>query len=565
MANSRLLDKIQGGKEMNKRAIIYIRVSTDEQAEHGFSLQSQLDACHKYALDRNYKIVAEFSDDYSGREIDRPGLNELRNLIGTSQIDALIIYSGDRLTRDLAHSLELRRELSLFDVELCKVLGGQVDDSPHGRFTENVIGAASQLESEMIVERSQRGKNQRAKEGHIIHHGYPPYGYDRIGSGRDAKYVINEYEANIVNQMFEWYTGSNGQEDPKTLRGIATHLNDIGVPPPNKRANATTLWHPVTVRKILHNEIYIGTTYWGKSRVVNKKRVFLPREKWIPIDVPELAFIDPEMFDVVKRKAKRNLELSKRNRKGEYLLVGFFRCGHCGSTVCGHSRKYKSGNVGYYYRCGNHWRQFMGEEKCGIKHIDTVQYKIDNAVWDWIKNLLSDKVALEAGLDEMESRKADEIEPMRQRLENIDAMIKETKDQMRRIIREMAQHDDEIILDAFRHEIDQYSSNIDALQVEHERIVDALSTVELTDIQKDRILDTASKIIEGLDIAKYEDKRKVLEILNVQVTIYYDEHGKRVEVTCAISEYNDVIMLHPSKARPRGQATVDRRSQGSAL
>ena len=142
-----------------KRAAIYARVSTDEQAEKGYSLPSQIEACNKYALDNGYEVFAKFTDDYSGREINRPGLNDLRQLLSEEKIDALIVYSGDRLSRDLAHSIELRRELSLLEVELCKVLGGQVDDSPQGRFAENVYGAVSQLECEMIVERTQRGKN----------------------------------------------------------------------------------------------------------------------------------------------------------------------------------------------------------------------------------------------------------------------------------------------------------------------------------------------------------------------------------------------------------------------
>lgn len=115
---------------MDKRAVIYTRVSTELQAEKGYSLISQLEACRKYAKDNDLEIVEEFSDDYSGRELDRPGLNALRQMIGKSQIDALVVYSDDRLTRDLAHSIELRREFSILQVELCKVLGGQVDDSP---------------------------------------------------------------------------------------------------------------------------------------------------------------------------------------------------------------------------------------------------------------------------------------------------------------------------------------------------------------------------------------------------------------------------------------------------
>ena len=60
---------------MTKRAVIYGRVSTKEQEEKGFSLPSQLEACRKYAIDNDYEIVSEYSEDYSGTELERPELN----------------------------------------------------------------------------------------------------------------------------------------------------------------------------------------------------------------------------------------------------------------------------------------------------------------------------------------------------------------------------------------------------------------------------------------------------------------------------------------------------------
>ncbi len=345
---------------MIKRAVIYARVSTDEQAEKGYSLPSQIEACKKYAVDNGYEIIAEFSDDYSGREINRPGLNALRQLLGTDKVDALIVYSGDRLSRDLAHSIELRREFNLLEVELCKVLGGQVDDSPQGRFTENVYGAVSQLESEMIVERTQRGKNQRAKSGNMILQGYPPFGYKKIGRGHDGEYQIEPREARVVQDIFEWYTTGNGKNTPMSLRAIANHMNNTGIPGPHNCAKSVDHWNPFTVRKILSNEIYAGRTYWGKTRMINKIRVYLPRDRWISIDVPELAMVDRETFEAAQKRAEKNKQHAKRNRKYDYLMVGYLRCGACGNTIVGHARTYDSGNKALYYRCGGQWQEFKG-------------------------------------------------------------------------------------------------------------------------------------------------------------------------------------------------------------
>ena len=81
---------------MTKRAAIYSRVSTDEQAEHGYSLESQVEACKKYANDHGMNVIADIADDYSGSMIDRPGLKELLSMVKSKEVDAVVVYSSDR-------------------------------------------------------------------------------------------------------------------------------------------------------------------------------------------------------------------------------------------------------------------------------------------------------------------------------------------------------------------------------------------------------------------------------------------------------------------------------------
>ena len=531
---------------MSKRAVIYTRVSTDEQGKKGFSLPSQLEACRKYANDNGLVVVTEFMDEFSGREINRPGLDEVRDLIGSCKVDALIVYSGDRLSRDLAHTIELRREREISGVELYKVLGGESDNSPHGRFTENVIGAVSQLESEMIVERSQRGKNQRAKSGHIIHQGYPSYGYDRVGKGKDAYYVINEYEADIVRKIFEMYTLGNGSQGPMSLRAITIYLNADEIRPPSKRAGSGSNWNPILIRRIVKNETYIGKFYWGKTRTVNKKRVRIPREKWILVEVPDLAFIDPAVFNEAQRRLKRNKELAKRNRKHKYLMSGFFRCGHCGSAVCGHKQPFGNGNAGFRYRCGSSWKYSKTYEKCGIYAVDTTAHKIDNPVWGWLKNLICDTNALEAGLQKMMENRANEVDPKRERLNRLHGLIQEYDGKVKHLVRETGKHTDETVLSVFRDEINEITNSRNALVSEYEILAVELEQIEITTDKREEIISFAESIRIRVENASFEEKRRLMDMLDVKDILFYDEQGKRVEVTCAIPSSNEVIKLHPS-------------------
>ena len=88
---------------LSKRAIIYVRVSTDEQAK-GYSLQTQVEGCTRYAQEMGYTIAATFQEDYTGTTLDRPALNEMRNFITSdSSISVLIVYDLDRIARKSSH------------------------------------------------------------------------------------------------------------------------------------------------------------------------------------------------------------------------------------------------------------------------------------------------------------------------------------------------------------------------------------------------------------------------------------------------------------------------------
>ena len=124
-------------RENKKNAIIYIRVSTTEQAELGYSLKAQEQLCIDYAIRNNYEVLKVFTEKgESAKTTNRTALKSMLAYIraNKNKIDALIIYKMDRLSRDIYDSLTIRLMLKKLNIDL-KSVTEPFDDSPFGTFT----------------------------------------------------------------------------------------------------------------------------------------------------------------------------------------------------------------------------------------------------------------------------------------------------------------------------------------------------------------------------------------------------------------------------------------------
>ena len=142
-----------------KKAVIYARVSTDEQAERGTSIQAQLETCHDYAKENGLEVVKEYKEDYTGTTLDRPELNQLKDDMGNGLAIAVIVLCPDRLSRNYPDSVLLKSIWADQEIELHLTDTGKEDFS----FESMVIGAFKQItahhEIDTLIRRSKRGKN----------------------------------------------------------------------------------------------------------------------------------------------------------------------------------------------------------------------------------------------------------------------------------------------------------------------------------------------------------------------------------------------------------------------
>jgi site-specific DNA recombinase len=335
------------------RALLYVRVSTDEQARSGFSLGQQLEALRSYCQDHNIEIVAEFEDRASGAYLDRPGLDMLRDVVAGGGIDLVLCQDRDRMSREPAHVFILREELRAHGTTL-RSLNDRGDDSPEGEMHDGILDVLAKFERAKTVERTRRGKLRKAQEGKVVGTGRAAYGFYYA----DDHYHIDPERMPYVHVIFERVASGH------TLYSTVQHLIEIGAPTPGNGK-----WHATTLREIILNDTYTGTLWWGKERVTtttvskveNGERIYKkktlretrPRSEWIAIPVPASG-VPHETITRARENIKGNLKaVSTSSDRVWEPSGGIGICSECGFRMVAYTSTNPVKKIYYYYRCPN--------------------------------------------------------------------------------------------------------------------------------------------------------------------------------------------------------------------
>ncbi|MFC1951906.1 recombinase family protein [Chloroflexota bacterium] len=344
------------------KAAIYSRVSTDNQESEGTSLQTQLEACNNYCQDKGYDVADRFTETYSGLTLDRPKLNELRELVGAGDINVVVIYCLDRLSRNATHGVILRDELDKHHI-LLESVTEDIDKTPLGEAITYLRGTFSQLEAEKIRERTMRGKKAKLKEGKMPQGtGVGIYGYDwnKESKRREAK----PNEAEIVREIFNMVVMG------ESLVSIARLLNQRGVYTKGTRdVGQRKLWHSLTLRRMIRNSSYTGNTYFMNTV--------------LPQITPPI--VSEDVFQMANAELDKPKVRTGRP-KNEYLLRKHACCAICGKPLVGHclNRKYR------YYQCSSSRPHENTDKTCRARLVRADN--LESIVWDKTLEVLSNGI-----------------------------------------------------------------------------------------------------------------------------------------------------------------------------
>jgi site-specific DNA recombinase len=389
-----------------RMAAIYARVSSEQQREEN-TIASQTASLIEFAKHHQLEVPQEwvFEDEgFSGATLQRPGLERVRDLAAEGQIQVVLAYSPDRLSRKYAYQILLLEEFTRQGVETLFV------KSPPGNSAEDQLlvqfqGMIAEYERAQILERSRRGKRHRAHAGEVSVMSGAPYGYRYIRKTDEAPaaYLVEEAEASVVRRVYEMYT-----VDGLSIAEITRQLNREGIPP--RRASR---WERSAVWGILRNPAYRGVACFGKTRLSARTQMRpqrrrgvttpshtaghqRPREEWIEIPVP--ALVTEETFARAQELLHLNKIRSRRRTIAPSVVQGLVGCAKCGYALSRTSTQTSARKI-HYYKCigSDRWRK-LGGPVCDNKQFIR-QELLDQIVWAEVVRLLQDPILIQQELD----------------------------------------------------------------------------------------------------------------------------------------------------------------------
>ncbi|MBS4171904.1 recombinase family protein [Bacillus sp. FJAT-49736] len=375
------------------KAVIYIRVSTDEQAKHGYSIAAQQEKLEAFCISQGWEIVGTpFIDDgYSAKDLNRPKFQLMMDKIKNDDIDVLLVYRLDRLTRSV---IDLYKILKVLDKHNCKFRSAtEVYDTTNamGRLFITLVAAIAQWERENTAERVRMGMEKKVKLG-IWKGGTPPYGYKIV----EKELVIDSDEEKVVKLIYK-LSKTYG------FLTIAKTLTNHGY-----KTRKGSEWHVDTVRDIANNPIYAGYLTFNETLKEYKKP---PREKKLYEGNHE-KIISREYFWELQDILDKRRTFGGKRETSNYYFSSILKCGRCGHSMSGH--KSPSGKT---YRCSGK----KAGKKC-TSHIIKEEY-LTLTVLNQLDELL-DQIQ---GATETIDISVDKVNELEQELKSTQKLLKKQK------------------------------------------------------------------------------------------------------------------------------------------
>ncbi len=495
------------------KVAIYARVSTEEQAEHGYSIDGQLDTLRQYCQQYGKVIVGEYVDrGISGKEMTKR--HELKRLLRDAEnkaFDEVLVWKINRLSRKTRDLLEIVEQLNRNNVYFRSYSENFETETPMGRFALQMMGAVGELERNTIVENVKMGLKQRARMG--LHNGGSSLGYkseELPGSdrkNRKTKLVVVEEEALIIRKIFTLYASGKG------FRAIANLLNHEGHK--TKRGNSFSC---DSIREIIINPVYAGIVRYNRFEGWNEKRRKGKNANPILTEGKHEAIISQEIWDKVQTLFQQKSKVNPRVHDSKNLLTGLIRCPQCNSPMVASRTvsRLRDGTkvIRRYYSCGQF--RTKGSAVC---HANSV--KADYAeqyVLDRMREVLTKPTILKDIVAQINRKKLEGVGPLEQELKSIAVNLQQLVEKKRKIMD--VYEADVIDRNTLSMRMEELTANEDALHVRKAEISYVLGDANSQEVSYEQTKFLVERLYEVISTSSFEQSKTLLRmaIQEIQLT-----------------------------------------------
>lgn len=352
---------------------LYCRVSTDEQAREGVSLDEQSERLKAYCRAMGWSVEVQlFIDDgYSAKNLDRPELKRLLQAVKNGTVSRIMVTKLDRMSRRLLDLLNLIDLFQDYEVSFVSISESFDTNTPSGRLTLQVLGAVAEFERERIRERVFENMLHAATTGKWLTQS--PYGYDLV----DKSLVINNVESAVVRRVFDMYLNEG-----LGFYSIAKRLNEEGIPSRQRKE-----WSIRAIKLMLTNPAYKGTLVWNRKDSSKGQRKDKDEAEWVSVEECLPIIIDQPLWDRVQQRIGQPNNIAPRAQTSPHLLGGMLKCGNCGSGM----------SIGFSGSTNRRYRVYRCSANKNKGTCTSKQYRADE-VEAWFKEGLLQLVEDSTGL-----------------------------------------------------------------------------------------------------------------------------------------------------------------------
>lgn len=501
-------------EKRRKIIAIYCRVSTDEQAEFGYSIDEQKRLLEEWCKANDYIIYKCYSDrGISGKNIkDRPALKELLSDAKEGKFDMVISWKINRVSRKLEDVLKIVNLLEKNNITFKSYSEPFETDTPAGRMQFQMMALIGEFERGTIAQNVKMGMIAKAKSGNWC--GGRVLGYDLVPNNSPEeekkgknKLEINEKEAEIVRFIFNEYSKGKG------YKAITNKMNKLGYK--TKKGNNFSVG---SIRDILTNPVYIGEIRYNVRQNWSEKRRRNINPNPIRVKGKHEAIIDRELWDKVQLILESKKGKPSRIYDGEYPLTGILRCPKCGAgmvisrttnTLADGTKKRIA-----YYCCGN-WKN-KGTSVCNSNTI-----RVDKAneyVFKKIEELVSNEAMIKAVVKNINKERKDKVKPAKRLLGDIDKELEKLDKRKRKIFE--AYEDDILTKEEFQTRKDELNEKIRILEEEKKPLLNTISEDVSEEIPYEFIKDILMNFSKVLNSSvSREQQKKLLHMIISEITM----------------------------------------------